>query len=135
MRVGVLLLTDRATWQHTRWCLCMQDPFSAKQIYIMGISVLTVGLWCFNSKLQVYTGEMGVIAILPLVAFFGFGILNKVSQPTQPQRRRSCQTQHAQSTLQLCTAGKLAVVVAICRELKLLPSCVSAMPRLCSMPH
>ena len=57
---------------------CTQDPFSAKQVYIMGVSLLTVGLWCFNSKLQVYTGEMGVIAILPLVAFFGFGILNKV---------------------------------------------------------
>ena len=46
----------------------------------MAVSVLTVGLWCFNSKLQVYMGEMGVIAILPLVAFFGFGILNKVSR-------------------------------------------------------
>ena len=77
--MGLLLLSAAVgPWQHARQCLCVQDPFSAKQIYIMGISVLTVGLWCFNSKLQVYTGEMGVIAILPLVAFFGFGILNKV---------------------------------------------------------
>ena len=41
------------------------------------VSLLTVGLWCFNSKLQSVTGEMGVIGCLPLVAFFGFGILNK----------------------------------------------------------
>lgn len=27
--------------------------------------------------LQEYTGEMGVLAIFPLVAFFGFGVLNK----------------------------------------------------------
>lgn len=26
-----------------------------------------------------YTGEMGVIAVLPMIAFFGFGVLNKVS--------------------------------------------------------
>ena len=49
-----------------------------KQVYIVLVSVLTVGLWCFNSKLQGLLGEMGVIAIFPLVAFFGFGILSKV---------------------------------------------------------
>lgn len=27
--------------------------------------------------LQEYTGEMGVLAIIPLVAFFGFGVLSK----------------------------------------------------------
>jgi hypothetical protein len=25
-----------------------------------------------------YTGEMGVVAVLPMIAFFGFGVLNKV---------------------------------------------------------
>jgi di/tricarboxylate transporter len=34
-----------------------------------------VGLWCFNSFLASYTGEMGVLAIVPMVAFFGFGVL------------------------------------------------------------
>jgi hypothetical protein len=29
------------------------------------------------SALQQYTGEMGVLAIIPLVAFFGFGVLSK----------------------------------------------------------
>ena len=49
-----------------------------KQVYVIGISLLTVALWCANSWLQRWTGEMGIIAILPLVAFFGFGILGKV---------------------------------------------------------
>jgi hypothetical protein len=32
-------------------------------------------LWCFNTALSTYTGEMGILAIIPLVAFFGFGVL------------------------------------------------------------
>ena len=56
---------------------CAQDPITWQQVYIVAVSLLTVALWCFNSKLQGVTGEMGVIGILPLVAFFGFGILHK----------------------------------------------------------
>ena len=58
--------------------MCTQDPITRSQVFVVVVSVTTVGLWCFNSKLQGITGEMGVIAILPLVAFFGFGILGKV---------------------------------------------------------
>ena len=57
-----------------------QDKLSLKQGYVIGISLLTVALWCANSWLQRWTGEMGIIAILPLVAFFGFGILGKVGK-------------------------------------------------------
>ena len=56
----------------------MQDPINAKQIYIVAVSLLSVLLWCLNSVLQRWTGEMGIIAILPMVAFYGFGILTKV---------------------------------------------------------
>jgi hypothetical protein len=44
---------------------------------VISVSLVTVFLWCGNSVVQQYTGEMGVLAILPLVAFFGFGVLNK----------------------------------------------------------
>ncbi|KAL0044951.1 hypothetical protein WJX82_003051 [Trebouxia sp. C0006] len=54
-----------------------KDPWTATQLYVMFISVATVGLWCANTKLQTYTGEMGTLAILPLVAFFGTGVLGK----------------------------------------------------------
>ena len=55
-----------------------QDKLNLKQAYVIAISIITVALWCANSWLQKWTGEMGIIAILPLVAFFGSGILGKV---------------------------------------------------------
>ncbi len=47
------------------------------QIFVIAISLITVTLWCFNGALTHITGEMGVLAILPLVMFFGFGVLSK----------------------------------------------------------
>nr|ADF43123.1 PTC1p [Chlamydomonas reinhardtii]ADF43163.1 PTC1m [Chlamydomonas reinhardtii] len=53
------------------------DPINGTQVYIIVVSLLTVAAWCANTFLQRYTGEMGVIAVVPLVAFFGFDVLNK----------------------------------------------------------
>ncbi|GFR50479.1 hypothetical protein Agub_g12739 [Astrephomene gubernaculifera] len=53
------------------------DPVNGTQVYIVVVSLLTVAAWCANTFLQRYTGEMGVIAVVPLVAFFGFDVLNK----------------------------------------------------------
>nr|BCL66194.1 low-affinity phosphate transporter [Volvox reticuliferus] len=53
------------------------DPINGTQVYIVIISLITVGAWCANTFLQRYTGEMGIIATIPLVAFFGFDVLNK----------------------------------------------------------
>lgn len=52
-----------------------EDPLSGTQIYVIVVAVGTVTAWCLNSFLSVYTGEMGILAIVPLVAFFGFGVL------------------------------------------------------------
>ncbi len=43
------------------------------------IALGTVGLWCANSALDKYVGQMGIVAIVPMVFFFGFGLLNKAS--------------------------------------------------------
>lgn len=51
--------------------------FNLKQYYIIFISLLTIFLWCVESTIEGFVGDMGVIAILPIVAFFGFGILTK----------------------------------------------------------
>eukprot|EP00884_Botryococcus_braunii_P009003 jgi/Botrbrau1/18103/Bobra.0687s0005.1 len=37
------------------------------QIYVVVVSIATVGLWCANGYLSPIFGEMGVIAIIPLV--------------------------------------------------------------------
>ncbi|KAJ3042661.1 low-affinity phosphate transporter [Rhizophlyctis rosea] len=52
-------------------------PLTKTQVYILLVSALTIGLWCAESKLEGWVGDMGIIAIVPIVAFFGTGILTK----------------------------------------------------------
>ena len=47
-------------------------------VYVVAVALATVALWCANGALAPYLGQMGIVAILPMVAFFGFGILSKV---------------------------------------------------------
>ncbi|RKP11722.1 SPX domain-containing protein, partial [Piptocephalis cylindrospora] len=53
------------------------DPVTWTQVYVVLISVGTVILWCLESHLHSIVGDMGVLAIIPLVAFFGTGVLSK----------------------------------------------------------
>jgi len=53
-------------------------------VYVLLVSAATVGLWCANGALADVFGEMGVIAVLPMVAFFGFGVLGKARAPACP---------------------------------------------------
>ena len=55
-----------------------------KEWYVIGVSLATVALWCANTALQPYLGQMGITAIVPMVGFFGFGILNKARCPSLP---------------------------------------------------
>jgi phosphate transporter len=54
-----------------------KDPFTGTQYFISIVTVLTIALWCVEHPLQPFFGDMGVIAVLPLVLFFGTGILTK----------------------------------------------------------
>lgn len=54
-----------------------ETNFNGKQIYIILVSFLTIGLWCFESAIDDIVGDMGTIAVIPIVAFFGAGILTK----------------------------------------------------------
>jgi anion transporter len=51
--------------------------FNGTQNFILGITFLTIFLWCIESKIEYFIGDMGVIAIIPILAFFGTGILTK----------------------------------------------------------
>lgn len=55
--------TDQLTWTH---------------YYVLVVTVLTIGLWCGEKSMEGWVGDMGIIAIIPLLAFFGTGILSKV---------------------------------------------------------
>ncbi|CAG8653183.1 16810_t:CDS:2 [Dentiscutata erythropus] len=54
-----------------------KDPWSETQIFVIAITVITIALWCVEKQLENFFGDMGIIAIIPLVAFFGTGILTK----------------------------------------------------------
>jgi di/tricarboxylate transporter len=53
------------------------EKMTGKQYYVIAITVFTIFLWCIESTIEPFVGDMGIIAVVPLVAFFGFGILTK----------------------------------------------------------
>lgn len=53
----------------------LDDKFTKVQWYIVAVSILTILLWCFASRLEGVFGEMGIIALIPLILFFGPGLL------------------------------------------------------------
>ncbi|KAA1074541.1 low-affinity phosphate transporter [Puccinia graminis f. sp. tritici] len=54
-----------------------KDSFSLSQWFILLVSFLTILLWCFENLFHGYFGDMGVIALLPMIIFFGSGLLRK----------------------------------------------------------
>ncbi len=57
-----------------------REPFTAKQYWVCFVCVATIALWCVEHAIEPVVGDMGIIAIIPIVAFFSTGILKKVSQ-------------------------------------------------------
>ncbi|EEH05953.1 SPX domain-containing protein [Histoplasma capsulatum G186AR] len=55
----------------------VKDKFSGVQWFITLVTLFTIILWCVSHELETTLGDMGVIAIIPLVLFFGTGILTK----------------------------------------------------------
>ena len=55
----------------------MKDKLNGVQYFIILVTLVTIALWCTSHQLEGIFGDMGVIAIIPLVLFFGTGILTK----------------------------------------------------------
>ena len=55
----------------------MKDQLNGVQYFIIFVTLATIILWCTSHQLEGIFGDMGVIAIIPLVLFFGTGILTK----------------------------------------------------------
>lgn len=53
----------------------IDDKFTGIQWYILAVSLGTILLWCFASKLTGIFGEMGIISLIPMILFFGSGLL------------------------------------------------------------
>lgn len=54
------------------------DTLTRTHYYVLFVSALTIALWCMEKHFEDYVGDMGIIALIPLLAFFGTGILSKV---------------------------------------------------------
>lgn len=55
----------------------MRDKLTGIQYFIIITTLLTIVLWCTSHQFEGVFGDMGVIAIIPMVLFFGTGILTK----------------------------------------------------------
>ncbi|GME49429.1 Sodium/sulfate symporter [Neofusicoccum parvum] len=55
----------------------MRDKFTGIQWFISVVTIVTIALWCVTHQLEPIFGDMGVVAIIPIVLFFGTGILTK----------------------------------------------------------
>lgn len=55
-----------------------RDPFTFKQYWVCFVCLATIALWCVEHEIESWVGDMGIIAIVPIVAFFSTGVLKKV---------------------------------------------------------
>ena len=55
----------------------VKDRFTGVQWFISIVTISTIALWCVTHQLEGLLGDMGVVAIIPMVLFFGTGILTK----------------------------------------------------------
>ena len=60
-----------------------RDSFTLKQYWVILICLVTISLWCFEHAIHEVVGDMGVIALIPIIAFFSTGVLKKVSSLVQ----------------------------------------------------
>lgn len=72
-----LLITFNCNSKNTKLVTIrkMDDKFLPIQWYIIVVSMSTIILWCVASKLTGIFGEMGIISLIPIILFFGPGLL------------------------------------------------------------
>ncbi|KAG9127238.1 low-affinity phosphate transporter [Ceratobasidium sp. 392] len=54
-----------------------KETFTLKQYWVSFVCLVTIGLWCVAHQIDHVFGDMGVIAIIPIVAFFSTNVLKK----------------------------------------------------------
>lgn len=52
------------------------EKFNGKQIYVICVTICTIILWCLASVLEPIFGDMGMISVLSMFAFYAPGILS-----------------------------------------------------------
>ena len=62
----------------------IKTRFTVKQWFICGVTIATIILWCVEAQIESAFGSSGQIAILPIVIFFGTGLLSTKDFNTFP---------------------------------------------------
>ncbi|RLV96263.1 Inorganic phosphate transporter PHO87 [Spathaspora sp. JA1] len=53
----------------------IREKFTVKQYFVFAVTLLTILLWCVMTKVEDTFGVAGIITIIPIVLFFGTGLL------------------------------------------------------------
>lgn len=53
----------------------IKERLTSKQIFVSAVCIGTIILWCVESQIEETFGSAGIIAVVPIVVFFGTGIL------------------------------------------------------------
>lgn len=53
------------------------ESLSLSQIIVLAVSSITIVLWCLNAVVEKVFGDMGTIALIPMIVFFATGLLTK----------------------------------------------------------
>ncbi|KZV90857.1 Sodium/sulfate symporter [Exidia glandulosa HHB12029] len=54
-----------------------RENFTGKQYWVTFVCLLTIALWCVEHSIENIVGDMGIIALVPIVLFFSTGVLKK----------------------------------------------------------
>ncbi|SCV03308.1 LANO_0G03356g1_1 [Lachancea nothofagi CBS 11611] len=73
---GLLVLTFKTDNVTLKKYTPIKEKFTLKQIYVIVVCLATIILWCVLSKMENVFGSSGQIAVIPLVLFFGTGLLS-----------------------------------------------------------
>ena len=57
-----------------------RESFTLKQYWVGMVCLVKIKLWCIKHKIEDMIGDTGIIAIIPIIAFFVTGALKKVQR-------------------------------------------------------
>lgn len=70
-----LIMTFKISQNKVKAYKPIKERFTVKQWYISIVCIATILLWCVLSEIEDTFGSAGIIAVVPIVLFFGTGLL------------------------------------------------------------
>jgi len=81
---GILCATFKINLTKLEKFKPIRTKFTLKQWFICAVTIATIILWCVEAQLESAFGSSGQIAIIPIVIFFGSGLLSTKDFNTFP---------------------------------------------------